>query len=133
MCEGKEQVHVPKSLGIGEGGVTMPPQPRDQGRRRGRMCRAHTVADPDGLISKAMLLCKQTYNYTCMVHIHAYSHLYVCMNVARLHACRNVHRIWTNMNLMVYMDANVVNMVNTVIEIWFRKYGPRRQLLSFQN
>ena len=36
-----------------------------------------------------------------------------------------------DMNLMHYMDLNLVNTVNTVNETWLTKYDPSRQLTQF--
>lgn len=60
---------------------------------------------------------EKTYNFTHTLHTHMHTHLHECMWMfACVYICMHVNIIWMDMNLMLYMDLNLVNMVNTVTE-----------------
>ena len=107
---------------------------QDKDRRGDKMC-----AERHRQLRSKIILVQSPYFYiSTSIIIHAcytptYTHLYVCMSVVCMHACKCVYRIWMNINFMLSVNPNFVSMMNTATEIWFTKYGPSRQLLSFQN
>lgn len=121
ICERKELVHFLHPLGIRTGGLAILSQPRDKGRRGGKMCTERHRQMWSQIVcfqSPYFYTSRFTIIHTCFTHALT---LYVCMNVVCLHACRYVHAIWVNMNLMLSMHPNFANMANTVTEIWFTK------------
>lgn len=89
ICERKEQVHFPQSLGTRTGGIAIPSHPQDKGRRGGKMC-----AERHRQIRSQIVCLQSPYFYSSrLIIIHTcYMHILtcICMHEYCMFACMQV-------------------------------------------